>query len=93
MNRLFLFKGEVIGMKNQPSIGGDQGNRKTNPTAFENASIYIKKKMPPFRQFISKFKEIIGTILVIAFLIAVIKQRLYRDLLLAWLKDILEKVY
>jgi hypothetical protein len=80
-------------MKTQPLIGAYQGHKKTNLTASENARIGIKKDVSPFRQFISKFKEIIGTILIIAFLIALLKQRLYRDLLLAWLKDILEKVY
>jgi len=80
-------------MKNRPPIGDNLRNKGTNLAASENASIGIKEKASLFRQFVSKFKEILGTILVIAFLIAVIKQRLYRDILLAWLRDILERVY
>ena len=77
-------------MKNWSLTGVDQGFKTTNLTAPEVSSIDTKKTGMPFRQFVGKFADIAVTIFLMAILISALLEPLYRDLLLSWLRDILE---
>jgi hypothetical protein len=77
-------------MRKWPSIGVDQCFKGTHLTASEDSSIGIKKEGTTFRQFIVKFADIVVTIFLVAVLISAFMEPLFRDLLLAWLRDILE---
>ena len=48
------------------------------------------QEVSPFRQFISKFEEILVVIVGDIILISAFWQSLFRDELLAWLRNILE---
>ena len=76
-------------MQDWPSRGINQGFKETNLTSSEDSSTGIKQEVSPFRQFISKFKEILVVIFIYVVLIAAFWQSLFRDTLLAWMKDIL----
>jgi hypothetical protein len=77
-------------MRNWPSIGVNQGFKETHLTASEDLSIGIKQEETTFRQFITKFADIVVTLVLVAVLISAFMEPLFRDLLLAWLRDILE---
>ena len=77
-------------MQDWPSRGVNQGFKETNLTSSEDSSTGIKPEVSPFRQFISKFEEILVAIFLGAVLISAFWQSLFRDPLLAWLRDILE---
>lgn len=77
-------------MKNRSSIVVNQGFKETNQTSSKDSSIGLKKEKTPFRQFIIKFADIVVTIFLVAVLISAFMQPLFRDLLLAWLTNILE---
>ena len=77
-------------MKKGPSIVVDQGFKETNPTFSNDSTIVIKKEGITFRQFIIKFADIVVIIFLGAVLISAFMQPLFRDLLLAWLRSILE---
>ncbi len=77
-------------MKNRPSIVVNQGFKETNLTSSKDSSIGLKKEKTTFRQFIIKFADIVVIIFLGAVLISAFMQPLFRDLLLAWLTNILE---
>lgn len=77
-------------MKNRSSIAVNQGFKETNLTSSKDSSIGLKKEKTTFRQFICKFADIVVIIFLGAVLISAFMQPLFRDLLLAWLTDILE---
>lgn len=83
-------RGEVASMQNWPSIAVNQGFKETNLTSSKDSRIGLKKKKINFRQFIIKFADIAVTLFLIAVLISAFMQPLFRDLLLAWLTDILQ---
>jgi hypothetical protein len=77
-------------MNNRPSMVVNQGFKVTNLTASQDSSIGLKKQKIPFRQFIIKFADIAVTIFLLVVLISAFMQPLFRDLLLDWLRYILE---
>ena len=77
-------------MKNRSSTLVNQGFKETNPTSSNDSTSVIKKEGTTFRQFIIKFADIVVIIFLGAVLISAFMQPLFRDLLLAWLTNILE---
>lgn len=77
-------------MQNWPSIAVNQGFKETNLTSSKDSNIGLKKKKINFRQIVVKFADIAVTTVLIAVLISAFMQPLFRDLLLAWLTDILQ---
>jgi magnesium-transporting ATPase (P-type) len=77
-------------MNNRSSALVNQGFKGSNLTASKDSNIGIKKRKIIFRQFIIKFADIAVTIFLVAVLISAFMQPLFRDLLLDWLRNILE---
>jgi hypothetical protein len=77
-------------MQDGASIAVNKGFKETKPTSYSDSSIDLKKEGTTFRQFMVKFADIGVTAFLIAVLISAFLQPLFRDLLLDWLKYILE---
>lgn len=77
-------------MNIRSSIAINQDFKKTNLASSKNSSICLNKKKINFPQFIIKFADIVVIIFLGAVLISAFMQPLFRDLLLGWLRDILE---
>jgi hypothetical protein len=77
-------------MQDGSSIVVDKGFKETKLTSYKDSSIGLKKEGTTFRQFIIKFADIGVTIFLVAVLISAFMQPLFRDLLLDWLRYILE---
>jgi magnesium-transporting ATPase (P-type) len=77
-------------MQDGSSILVNKGFKDTKPISYEDSNIGIKKEGTTFRQFIIKFADIVVTIFLVAVLISAFMQPLFRDMLLDWLKNILE---
>lgn len=80
-------------MQDRPLIGVNQGFEEINLTSSQDSSVGTKQKASPFRQFISKIEEILVAIFLYAVLLSAVLQSLFRDELLAWLRNILERTY
>lgn len=80
-------------MQDWPSRGVNQGFKGTNLTSSQDSSIDAKQEASPFRQFIGKIEEALVALLLYAILLSAILQSLFRDQLLAWLRNILESTY
>jgi len=76
-------------MQNGASIVVDKDFKETKIT-YKDSRIGFKKEGTTFRQFMIKFADIAVTIFLVVVLISAILQPLFRDLLLDWLKYILE---
>jgi hypothetical protein len=77
-------------MNNWSSGVVNKGFKEANQTAAKNSSIGLKKEKTTFRQFIIKFADIVICLFLVAYLISLFMEPLFRDLLLAWLRSILE---
>jgi len=77
-------------MQDGSSILVNKGFKDTKLTSYKNSSIGLKKEGITYRQFIVKFADIGVTIFLVVVLISAFWQPLFRDLLLDWLKYILE---
>jgi len=77
-------------MQNWPSIAVNKGFRAVNMTSSNDSSIRHHKKKTNFPHFIVKFADIAVTIFLITVLISAFMQPLFRELLLGWLRDILQ---
>jgi len=77
-------------MQDGSSILVNKGFKDTKLTPYKDSSIGLKKEGTTFRQFIVKFADIGVTVFLVAVLISAFLQPLFRDLLLDWLKYILE---
>ena len=77
-------------MQDGPSIAAKQGLKETKLASSKDSSIGLKKEGITFRKFIIKFADIAVIIFLVAVLISAFMQPLFRDLLLDWLRNILE---
>ena len=77
-------------MQDGSSIAVNKGFKETKLTSYKDSSIGFKKEGTTFRQFIVKFTDIVVTIFLVAVLISAFMEPLFRDVLLDWLKNILE---
>jgi hypothetical protein len=77
-------------MQDGASIVVNKDFKETKITSYKDSSIGFKKEGTTFRQFIVKFADIGVTVFLVAVLISAFLQPLFRDLLLDWLKYILE---
>jgi hypothetical protein len=77
-------------MNNRSSIIVNQGFKKTNLNSSQDSSIGLKKEKTTFRQFIIKYVDIAVSLFLGIVLISAFMQPLFRDLLLDWLRNILE---
>jgi len=77
-------------MNNRASIVVNQGFKKTYLNASQDSSIGLKKGNPTFRQVIIKYVDIAVSLFLGIVLISAFMQPLFRDLLLDWLRKILE---
>jgi small-conductance mechanosensitive channel len=77
-------------MQDGSSIAVNKGFKETKLTSYKDSSMGLKKEGISFRQLIIKFADIGVTIFLVAILISAFWQPLFRDLLLDWLKYILE---
>lgn len=80
-------------MQEGTSIRGNQGFKEMQRTSIGDSIIITGENVPSFRQFINKSKEILVAIVLYAILLSAALQSLFRDQLLAWLKEILERTY
>jgi hypothetical protein len=80
----------VARMKNRSSTAVNQGFKETNLIAAKDSSISLKKEKTTFRQFIIKFADIVIFLFLGAYMISLFMEPLFRGLLLAWLRSILE---
>jgi hypothetical protein len=77
-------------MQDGSSIAVTKGFKETKLTSYNDSGIGVRKKGITFRQFMIKFADIGVTVFLVAVLISAFWQPLFRDLLLDWLKYILE---
>lgn len=68
----------------------NRSSKERDPTPSKGSSLGLKKGKTDFRQFIIKLADIVVILLSCAVLISAFMQPLFRDLLLAWLTNILE---
>jgi hypothetical protein len=80
-------------MQEGTSIGVNQGFKERKRTSPGDSIIGIEENVSSFRQFINKGKEILVALLLYAILLSAALQSLFRDQLLAWMKEILERTY
>jgi hypothetical protein len=77
-------------MQDGSSIVVNKGFKVTKLSSYKDSSSGLKKDGITFRQFMIKFADIGVTVFLILVLISAFWQPLFRDLLLDWLKYILE---
>jgi hypothetical protein len=77
-------------MQDGSSIVVTKGFEETKLTSYKDSSIGLKQARTTFRQLIIKFADIGVIIFLVAVLISAFWQPLFRDLLLDWLRYILE---
>jgi hypothetical protein len=77
-------------MQDGSSIAVNKGFKETKLTSYKDSCIGSKKEGITFRQFMIKLADIGVIIFGIVILVSAFWQPLFRDLLLDWLKYILE---
>lgn len=77
-------------MENRSSTVVKQDFKETNLTAANDSSIRLKKEKITFRQFIMKFADIVICLFLGVYMISLFMEPLFRDLLLDWLRSMLE---
>jgi hypothetical protein len=80
-------------MQEGTSIGVNQRFREIKRTSPRDSITDAGQTVSSFRQFMNKGKEILVAVLLYAILLSATLQSLFRDQLLAWLREILERTY